>query len=102
MRCYGESGVIVVILEKWPIIPDYGNLGNNGRESGALDLKLVILPPSDPLTDVPPLVTPLSTVPPLVVPLVVVSLVVPRLAGGRRRVAGREQNNNCGDKAYVR
>ena len=28
MRWYGESGVIGIILEKWHIIPDYGNLGS--------------------------------------------------------------------------
>ena len=89
-------------LRKWPIIPDYRNLGNDGRISGTLDIKLVILPLSDPLAVIPSLVTPLLTVPPSVVPLLVVSLVVPRSAGGRQRVVGQEQNNNCGDKAYVR
>ena len=28
MRYYGESVVIGFILEKWPMIPDYGNLDN--------------------------------------------------------------------------
>ena len=26
MKCYGESGIIGVVLEKWAIIPDYGHL----------------------------------------------------------------------------
>ena len=32
MRCYGESGVIGVILDKFPNNPDYGHLDKNANK----------------------------------------------------------------------